>query len=47
MQAHPTLTPMHERTTAAESQLMAEIAEWEAASDEDWLQLEASLSEAT
>lgn len=45
IQAHPRFTLRQERSTEAELQLLDELAEWEAASDEDWLKLEAGLSE--
>jgi len=41
IQAHPTFTLMQDRATEAELQLLDELAAWEAASDEDWLKLEA------
>ena len=45
IQEHPAFTPMQDKAAEEELQLLAELAEWEAASDEDWLKLEASLAE--
>ena len=45
IQARPTFTPLQDSATEAELQLLDELAEWEAASDEDWLKLEESLTE--
>ena len=45
IQAHPTFTTIPDKAAEEELQLLDELAEWEAASDEDWLKLEESLTE--
>lgn len=45
IQTNPMFTPLKAIETKEELQLLDELAEWEAASDEDWLKLEINLAE--